>query len=265
MDLPSVVRTITARLEAELQGTVDIAHSASKGRVREALVLEQVLRRVLPETVGLAHGAEIVSSDGTTSGECDIVVYDRDVPLLYRAETFTVIPIEAAMGVIEVKSMLDARELARAVPSLHRIKKMPRSALRRDRDDPRRVGRYGRLWPTVPVSAHIVAFDSIDIRSLADQLRALEQGRSQWECLDSVYSLTKGYLMDASGNPQRLIVESDARGQVVLAMVIELLNLFQRTWQPRFDPGPYLAGGEQPLGIVAGVFGTWGQDGSPST
>jgi hypothetical protein len=262
MDLPSVVRTISARLNAELQGTTDIKHRASKGRVREALLMEQVLRRILPETVGLAHGAEIACSDGSTSGECDLVVYDRDLPPLYRAEGFTVLPIEAVLGVIEVKSFLDRRELVDAVEKTHRIKLMERTALRRDGTDFRRVSRHGRIWETPPVSAHVVAFNSLKLRTLAEHLRKAEDGRPRWECLESVYVLGKGCLWDAMAGPQRLIFDSASSDSMVLAMVIEFINLFQRGWRPRFDPGPYL--GDAELGKVVGVFGGWNDDGSPS-
>jgi hypothetical protein len=71
----------------------------ARAGVREALLIEHVLRTVLPETIGLAHG-ELVCSNGTMCGECDLVVYDRDVPSLYRAEDFTVLPIEAVLGVV---------------------------------------------------------------------------------------------------------------------------------------------------------------------
>jgi hypothetical protein len=262
MDLPSVVRTISARLDAELQGTSDIKHRASKGRVREALLMGQVLQRILPETVGVAHGAEIACSDGSTSGECDLVVYDRDLPPLYRAEGFTVLPIEAVLGIIEVKSFLDRRALIDAVDKAHRIKLMERTALRRDETDFRRVSRHGRVWETPPVSAHVVGFNSLDLRTLAEHLRKAEDGRPRWECLESVYVLGKGCLSDAMGAPQRLIFDSASRDSMVLAMVIEFINLFQRGWQPRFNPGPYL--GEIPIGRVLGTFGGWNEDGSPS-
>ena len=261
MDLLSVVRTISARLNAELQGTADIKHRASKGRVREALLMEQVLHRFLPETVGVVHGAEVACGDGSTSGECDLVVYDRDVPLLYRAEGFTVLPIEAVMGIIEVKSFLDGRELVDAVEKAHQIKLMERTALRRDEGDLRRVSRHGRVWEMPPVSAHVVAFDSIDLRTLAQHLREAEDGWPRWECLESVYVLGKGCISDAMATAQRLILDSASSESMILTMVIEFINLFQRGWQPRFNPGPYL--GDEPLGQVLGTFGAWNEDGSP--
>jgi len=40
-----------------------------------------------------------------------------------------------------------------------------------------------------------------------------------------------------------------------MAMVLEFINLYQRGWQPRFNPGPYLE--EAELGTVVGFFGGW--------
>lgn len=259
VDLSSVIRTITSRLDAELQGTDDISHRASKGRARESLLIEQVLRRVLPETVGLVHGAEIACSNGTTSGECDLVVYDRDMPLLYRADSFTVLPIEAVLGVIEVKSFLSQRELAKAIESAHRIKAMPTSAIQRDPGDVRRVRRHDRIWETFPVSAHVIAFDSIDLRTLANHLREAEDGRPRWECLESVFVLAKGVITDASQRQRGILGEASREG-VITAMVIEFMSLFQRGWAPRFNPVPYL--GSEPLGTWIATLGSWAEDGS---
>jgi hypothetical protein len=80
MDLPSLTHNIAAALDAELQRTAGNQHSGSKGRCRESVVLERVLKRIIPEAVGILHGAEIVCSDGTTSGECDLVLVAPSSP-----------------------------------------------------------------------------------------------------------------------------------------------------------------------------------------
>ncbi len=264
MDLPSLARNIAARLDAELKETATIQHSGSKGRRRESVVLEHILKRFIPESVGIAHGAEIACSDGTTSGECDLVVYDKGIPRLYRSDDFSIFPIEAVVGVIEVRSHLDGRGLVQAANSAHRIKTMETSALKRDPGDSRRVRRYGRIWETKPASAHVVAFESDQLSTLADHLRNAEKGRPRWECLDTVYVLSRGFLLDATGNPQRIIMESVSSESVVMAMAVEFIRIFQPGWQPTFDPGPYLA--EDPaVGTVSGFFGQWNEDGTQSS
>jgi len=255
------MRTVADRLKVELKGTTEIRHSGSKGRVREALVMAEVLRRVLPETVGIVHGAEVACGDGTVSAECDLVVYDRDIPPIYRSHAYTVLPIESVLGVIEVKSRLTGQELRSAASNLHEIKRMERMAISRDPGDFRRVRRYGRDWDIPPVSTYVVAFDSIDLRNLAGHLKDAEDGWPRWECLDAAYVLWKGCLSNAhSVRNQRLVIESVSDEGMVFAMVIEFLNHFQRGLHPRFNPGPYL--GESELGIVACAFGGWNEDGS---
>ena len=99
VDLSSVIRTVANRLNVEFEGTTDLQHSASKGHVRETIVLAEVLQRVLPETIGVLQGAEIACTNGTVSSECDLVAYDRSVPPIYRSSTYSVLPIEAVLGV----------------------------------------------------------------------------------------------------------------------------------------------------------------------
>ena len=93
------------------------------------------------------------------------------------------LPIEAVLGIIEVKSFLDRRGLIDAVERAHRIKLTERTALRRDVTDFRRVSRHGRVWETPPVSAHVVGFDSLDLRTLAEHQRKAEDGRPRGSAL----------------------------------------------------------------------------------
>jgi hypothetical protein len=261
MDLSSVIRTVAARLNAEFEGTTDLHHRASKGRVRETIVMAEVLKRVLPETIGVLQGAEIVCSDGTVSNECDLVAYDRSIPPIYRSTTYSVLPIESVLGVIEVKSSLDKKELRDAAKKLHEIRLMPRTALHRPPGDTRQVIRYGRPWDFAPVRAYVVAFRSSELSGLADELQEVERGWIRWECLDAVYVMNKGYLLDASslGN-QRQQFDCLLDDNALLTMVVELLSYLPRGFDPIFNSAAYL--GQVPLGIAIRSFGEWNQDGS---
>jgi hypothetical protein len=263
MDLSHTVRAVAGKLRAELVGSAGIGHSASKGRVREAMLLKDFLRRVLPETIGVTQGAQVVAGDGTVSEECDLVIYDRDFPAIYRSEAFSVLPIEAVRGVIEVKSKLDGAGIAGSANKIGTIKRMPITALRRAPGAVDRVHRYGRLWDETPVCGHVIAFDSISLPTLARRLRDAEAGWPQWECIDTVYVLTKGWLADATpGGPQRVIYESQSDEDVVIAMLVEFMHVYQRSGRASFDPGPYLP--DITIGNVVGFFGGWTDDGRPA-
>jgi hypothetical protein len=259
MDLASVLRTVAARLQVEFEGMRGVEHNLSKGRLREALVMEEVLNRALPDTFGIAHGAEIACSDGTVSGECDLVIYDRSVPPIYKSNTYQVLPIESVLGVIEVKSDLDKKALTDAVMKSHQIRCMERTAL--FPGDGRQVRRYDRPWALPPVRTYVVAFESIGLGTLARYLREAEEGWPRWECLDAIYVPGKGYLLDAAslGN-QRLQLATIAEGDVLMAMVLEFLLYLPRQVTVSFNPIPYL--GQVPFGIAERSFGGWNADGS---
>lgn len=98
----------------------NIEHSSSKGRWREAQVVEQFLGLVLPRNLGVAHGAEIVAVGQRTSAECDVIIYDPAVPPLLEGVSFRILPVETVFGVVEVKSRLTCLRWRRAfaVPRL---------------------------------------------------------------------------------------------------------------------------------------------------
>jgi hypothetical protein len=264
VNLTSVVDIVAARLKVEFEGTAEISHSASKGRVREALVLAEVLQRMLPDTVGLAHGAEIACSDGTVSGECDLVVYDRDIAPIYRSPSYSVLPIEGIMGVIEVKSRLNTAELESALNKLHEIKCMERSAVTfwngEAHGQPWRRYKYRQWWDQPPISTYIVAFDSISLVTLAKRLLKVEGSWPREQCLDAAYVLWKGCLYDAADNPSgRCIVEKLTDRDMALGMVLEFVRQFQRRGVPHFFPEAYL-GQQASFGITTYRFGTWEGD-----
>ena len=261
MNLTSVIRTVAARLNVEFEGTIGIQHNASKGRLREAIVMAEVLSRVLPDTLGVVQGAEIACSDGTVSAECDLVVYDRNVPPIYRSNTFSVLPIESVLGVIEVKSHLDKAGLIDAVEKLHGIRCMERAALHRIPGDIRQVTRSGRPWDIPPVRTYVVAFDSTELGDLMIYLSETEEGWLRWECLDAVYVPRKGYLLDAAslGNKRQQFA-SLSDEDVLLVMVSEFLMNLPRGVELAFNPLPYL--GQVALGIAERSFGEWNEDGS---
>jgi hypothetical protein len=106
-----------------------IRHAASKGTVREALVLHDYLERYLPATVLALHNAEIIDTEGTTTKQCDIVIVDPSTPPLFIGPEFHVIPAEWVYGILEVKSSLTGNELKDAVEKIRIAKSLKRTGL----------------------------------------------------------------------------------------------------------------------------------------
>jgi hypothetical protein len=123
---PLVTEIVRARVKAALDAARSLAgvdHSLVKGRLRE-LVIDQLLRPVLPPSFGLGTGI-IVDSIGGTSGEIDIVIFNREIlmPLLF-SERDGVFPVEACLYAIEVKSSLELRHLAETVDKFGKLKQL---------------------------------------------------------------------------------------------------------------------------------------------
>jgi len=189
------------------------------------------------------------------------VVYNRDIAPIYRSASYSVVPIEGVLGVIEVKSKLTSNELKQAALKLHLIKAMPRGALNFYQSPECKRWKYGRWWSNPPISTYIVAFDSISLPVLADRLRDAEVGWPREECLDVAYVLWKGCLSDASDfPPDRTYLKALSDRDMVLGMAVEFITQFQRFGQPSFLPGAYL--GSVGFGLSMSRFGTWNSDGS---
>ena len=95
---------------AQSQAIGDIDHPGSKGKLRE-LFVGNCLQPFLTTQFGLGTG-HIINHIGEQSPECDIISYDnRIVPPFIKHKDIGLFPFESVIAVIEVKSILDSREL----------------------------------------------------------------------------------------------------------------------------------------------------------
>jgi len=107
-----------------------IRHRGERGRQRED-GLKQFLCENLPNAYGVATGEIFSPRDVQPSPQCDIIIYDGlKMPVLGRGTAVQQVPLEAAYGVIEVKSTLDSIALADAHKKFTAIRNLPRCRLR---------------------------------------------------------------------------------------------------------------------------------------
>ena len=85
-----------------------VNHNPSTGAMAEA-VLRQFLKEHLPGAVSVGQGF-ITDTSGRISKQCDILIYDsqRYAPF-FRAEDVVVVPAEAVIAIIEVKTSINRR------------------------------------------------------------------------------------------------------------------------------------------------------------
>jgi hypothetical protein len=91
-------------------------HWPTDGEWKES-VLRTVLRRHLPQTIGVGKGF-VITQDGQSS-QIDVLLYDRSKPLLYQDGDLVIITSDVCLGVIEVKTRFwDHTELFEAIQKL---------------------------------------------------------------------------------------------------------------------------------------------------
>ena len=82
-----------------------IHHNGEMGRANE-LSLSTMLERLLPANLGIGTGI-VFDANGSESGQCDIVIYNRDrSPQLLAQSTLLLHPVDTVEMVIEVKTNL---------------------------------------------------------------------------------------------------------------------------------------------------------------
>ena len=122
-----VISKKAKELESGFDSSGFIKHNASKGAVREYLV-NKCLRPFLPQAYGIAS-AECFDYEDRFSKQMDIIVYDQIYSYVVPfTENFMQIPYESVYGGIEVKTMLDSKELKLAIDNLASMKKLKRIA-----------------------------------------------------------------------------------------------------------------------------------------
>jgi hypothetical protein len=125
---PDVLLRFFAYRATQLQGLVDavrdlISHQLTKG-VEAELAVADLLRSVLPSRFSAGKGF-IIDSLGHQSNEVDLIVLDAaNTARIFDFRAFELIPVEAALACIEVKTMLTKKELDDTFDRFHRIQEM---------------------------------------------------------------------------------------------------------------------------------------------
>lgn len=103
--------------EAKMAGFSE--HDPDKGSNREQILID-ILNDHLPASLRAISGGTIFNLDGKTSGQIDIIVKNNTFPL-FGSLAKPMVPVEAVIGVIEVKSMLDTPRLKQSIDLLAEI------------------------------------------------------------------------------------------------------------------------------------------------
>lgn len=191
--LHQVMGHVAAQMRASFLQSGLVPHSTSKGSLREERV-QIFLADFLPRVAEVTGSAHLVSADGQSSGQCDVLVVDATTPRLGDSDTVRLVPIECCHASVEVKSSVDSSVLGEVWAAASRLKSLPRTA-------------YLPLWGLwaisgdngAPISArpqvHLFAYSGVSLDTLRDAMVTLSQGEPDAAMgLDSVCVLDQGFI-----------------------------------------------------------------------
>jgi hypothetical protein len=107
-----------------------VTHWPTDGESKE-VALRSVLRRHLPTSVIVGRG--FIVTENASSTQIDILIVNANKPTLFREGDLLIVTPDAVVGVIEVKTRLEARpDMITTLEKLSRIEELCRDATGRD-------------------------------------------------------------------------------------------------------------------------------------
>mgnify|MGYP001461290467 CR=1 FL=1 len=107
MNKVELFKSITGELKSlknRVRNFIGDAHWLSDGEWKES-VLKSIIKRHIPTNIGVGSGF-IVNEIGCSS-QIDIILYDLNVPILFRDGDFIIITPDSVKGIIEVKTTVE--------------------------------------------------------------------------------------------------------------------------------------------------------------
>jgi hypothetical protein len=110
----------TLQFSADFLKTDRFKHALTKGEERETPV-QEFLRQNLPDVFGVASG-EVVDAWGTHSPQLDVMIFDRIRNFPVHAGGAVILPAEALLASLEVKSLLTKSETEKSLKAATKLR-----------------------------------------------------------------------------------------------------------------------------------------------
>jgi hypothetical protein len=258
--LDEVFRAVAGQMQTDFQAARRLVkHKGLKGKAAENNLVATFLGRYLPTTLTIRQNAEIVSSAGDVSTECDVLICDPSTPPLWSANNVEIVPVEALYGLIEVKSVLTPQALRTSWAKSAAIKRYPKTAwIPSNRLLKPVVELYGKQWEYFPIVGFVFAFTSrSSLKTLRELMWELAQDTEPEHRLDGVWILDKGSILwwsettaGFTAQPGEDVwiqsIENPEGGSPVPLMTMQLQVIFQSVFTRSFRIGDYM--GDMPFG-----------------
>lgn len=119
-----IINNIFDNLELSLNSdmNIKIEHNLEDGKFREYLV-KNLLSKITPSKYSITNGF-IIDSNNNRSKEMDIIIYDKNYVPPFFDETYSIIPIESVIAIIQVKTTLTSDTMKDSIDNLESIEKL---------------------------------------------------------------------------------------------------------------------------------------------
>jgi len=105
-------------IKNRVRNFIDDSHWGEDGRYKE-VILSEILQSILPPNVSIGTDF-IIGENSIKSTQIDIIIYKNNHPILFKKGDFVIISKEAVIGIIEVKSKLESKELKKVLEKAHK-------------------------------------------------------------------------------------------------------------------------------------------------
>ena len=198
---------LEAIFKARAQELVEL-HNATKGlpetnimgMLREELV-SRFLVEFTPQRFGIGTRGIIRSAEGSSTGELDIIIYDKENLTLFKPLALWlgehVYPAESVYMTIEVENFLSLEKLKKRLDKLIEAKRLSREACYPSAGAVYTTYHlYGREWKIPPLLTIIFAYDGENLEPITEKLNEYIKTNSlnPWEYPDLISILNKGYI-----------------------------------------------------------------------
>jgi hypothetical protein len=210
------------QLKAEIIRTRNISHEGTKGSMRES-PLASFFRDKLPNVYGVTPG-EIVDLENNSGPQLDVLFYDRTRNFPFVSEHSVVLPAEALLASIEVKSRLNSGEVLdclRKAGNLRRLRPFKKPLAGRDIGDPKKSRRQARYLHCV------FAYDTDLVqRTWANhEFERFSKARASDNDIDIVYVVGRGLI---HLNECKYVPEDESKASAFTIFYFSILNFLDR-------------------------------------
>lgn len=189
IELKKLFEGLQKQMEAQLSTDREfITHPGSKGDALENTWIEW-LRKYLPNRYSVEK-AIVIDSDGNTSDQIDIVIYDNwFTPFIFTQNGFHYIPAEGVYAVFEVKPEITKRNIEYAGAKIASVRKLKRTSTK--------MINSGRECPARHLSVIVGGF-----LCSTSKKKKLDEGKLKsilTECCTGINSIDIGCIADTAG------------------------------------------------------------------